>query len=159
MMCVPTLTPMETEMIDTSDPLFSITVPKELKNSNNGQSRHWSSSHKDKKEFMVALDNSHVVTDTGVKLGMESFIHDILGGEPLSQKVGLIVERVLGKRQRLWDSDSVLRGNAKQAIDSVVDFGILTDDSTKFVSWSLGIQDDTCKADGPFTRIHFYGIN
>ncbi len=145
-------------MLDISDKLFTLTIPKELKNSNNGQSRHWSSSHKDKKEFMVALGNSSVVTDTGVELGIESFIYDILGDAFLSQRVGLIVERVLGKRQRLWDSDSVLRGNAKQLIDSITDYGILCDDSSKHVGWTLGIQDDTCKASGPFVRVHFYGI-
>ena len=81
----------------------------------------------------------------------------MLGGEAVQQKVGIVFNRVLGKRQRMYDSDSILRGNAKELLDAVVDTGLLFDDNVKHVGWSLGMQDDTRKDQGPFTELLFYG--
>lgn len=146
-------------MIDTSELLFTITVYKELKNNNVGRSAHWSSAHKSKREWVNALKGADVITDTGVHFSLPSFHADVLSSRPLGQRVGIAVRRVLGKRQRFFDADSILRGNFKECLDSVVDFGILTDDNTKHVAWCVGLQDDSRKDEGPFTELIFYGAN
>jgi hypothetical protein len=138
-----------------SELLFTIEIPKELKNGNTGRTKHWSSAHKDKQAWVKALSQSDILTATGLSLDFATFKNEVLLSQPVQSRVGLVVERVLGKRQRHWDADSALRG-AKELIDSIVFHGILDDDSHKHVAWCVGLQDDTAKDQGPFTRVHFY---
>lgn len=135
--------------------MATFTVNKELKNGNNGQTKHFSASHKEKKEWLSALPQADVDVN-GIEMSFEMFSEDVLDNRPMACKVGIVVERFLGKRQRLWDSDSVLRGNCKQAIDSFVTRGILSDDSMKHVRWTLGVQNDSDKNNGPYTKFYFY---
>ncbi len=135
--------------------LFTIEIYKELKNGNTGRTKHWSSAAKDRKAWMNAIGKCDITTETGVVLPAVTFLEDVLNGDPVAEPVGLVVERVLGVRQRLWDADSTLRG-AKELIDSVVEWGFLHDDNHKFVKWCVGLQDDTCKEEGPYVRVHFY---
>ena len=136
--------------------LFTITLDKELKNGNEGRSKHWSSAHREKKQWIVALQAADVETDTGMVIDSQTFLDEVLGGKSVQQRVGLTFTRVLGKGQRLVDSDSILRSNAKELLDSVVDFGILEDDNNKYVAWSLGLQDDTRRSEGPMVELSFY---
>jgi len=136
--------------------LFTITLDKELKNGNEGRSKHWSSAHKEKKQWVAALQAADVETDTGMVIDSHTFLEEVLGGRSVQQKVGITFLRVLGKNQRLIDSDSIIRGNAKELLDSVVDFGILEDDNSKYVAWSLGLQDDSRRSEGPFVELSFY---
>lgn len=147
----------EIKLIDTSQPLMTFTVRKELKNGNNGQTKHFSASHKEKKEWLNALPLCDV-TVNGIEMSFDMLREEVLDNRPIASKVGIVVERFLGKRQRLWDSDSVLRGNCKQAIDSFVTREILSDDSMKHVGWTLGVQNDTDKENGPYTKFHLYGV-
>ena len=75
---------------------------------------------------------------------------------PFDRKVDIIITRVLGKGQRFWDQDSVLRGNAKQLLDSLVDAGVLNDDSIKWVGRCLGSQDASRRESGPAIEVTFY---
>lgn len=137
--------------------LFTITIDKELKNGNTGRTKHFSQAIKEKKQWVQALSVADVETETGIVLPLPAFIEDILNGQPIAQKVGIAVRRVLGKRQRQWDADSILRGNFKECLDSVVGTGLLSDDNTKHVAWCVGLQDDTRKSEGPFVELDFYG--
>jgi len=47
--------------------------------------------------------------------------------------VVLVVCRVLGPREKLWDPDSVGRGNAKELIDAMAACGWIEDDGPKHV--------------------------
>ena len=136
--------------------LFTILVDRELKNGNTGRTKHFSQAIKEKKGWAKALETSDVTIPTGIVLPLPAFIEDVLGGQSVQQRVGLVVKRVLGKRQRLWDADSALRG-AKELIDATVDTGLLSDDSMKYVAWCVGSQDDTRKEEGPFVELLFYG--
>lgn len=144
-------------MINTSDELFELTVNMPLSNQNVGRSRHWSSAAKVKDKWIKALRTADVLTDSGVHLDLHTFLADVLRGKPIAQKVGIVTTRVLGKGMRLWDFDSIGRGDCKEAIDSIVKYGILTDDSPKHVAWWFGQQDDTQRSDGPFTVFTFFG--
>jgi len=75
---------------------------------------HFSQAIKEKKQWVQALSVADVETETGIVLPLPAFIEDILNGQPIAQKVGIAVRRVLGKRQRQWDADSILRGNFKE---------------------------------------------
>lgn len=140
-----------------SELLFTITIDKELKNGNTGRTKHFSQAIKEKKQWVQALGNADVETVTGIVYPLPAFIQDVMLGSPIQQKVGIVVNRVLGKRQRQWDSDSILRGNFKECLDSVVGSGLLSDDNTKYVAWCVGLQDDTRKSEGPFVELLFYG--
>ena len=136
--------------------LFTITLDGEIKNGNEGRSKHWSSAHKEKKQWKKALENADVECDTGFVLDTNTFLAEVLGDRPVQQKVGIVFTRVLGKKQRLYDSDSILRGNAKELLDSIVDFGIIADDNNDHVLWSLGLQDKERRSEGPLTEVSFY---
>jgi hypothetical protein len=131
----------------------TIKVNAKLKNANNGQTKHWSGSHKERRLFQDTLASAEVVTKNGVE-PLSSFLttrHWDAG-----DKAGLVVYRVLGKRERLWDSDSVLRGNYKQLQDSLVEVGLFEDDNPDYIEWVLGLQDKSRRDEGSCVEIEIY---
>jgi len=142
--------------ISTSDKLFTLTLQKELKNGNTGRTKHFSAAHREKQQWLAAIPQGQVLTAQGVNMTVSQFYHEVLLEDVLAQPVGLVIERVLGPRQRLWDHDSTLRG-AKELVDSLVTYGILQDDNAKHVSWCFGVQDSDDKENGPYVRVHFFG--
>lgn len=120
--------------------LISITIAgKKLSNGNNGQTKHWSRSHQERKEWMRAIIDSDVEDEDGWICSVEEYVeHHSTPSKP----VGIEVHRCLGPRERHWDADSVLRGNAKQLIDSLVELGMLGDDDRRHVAWAIGTQSE-----------------
>ena len=55
----------------------------------------------------------------------------------------------MGKGERLWDADSVLRGNAKQLIDALADAGYFHNDGPKWITEAIGRQDAGQRQNGP----------
>jgi hypothetical protein len=113
---------------------IKLTLPVPLKNNNTGQSRHWSASHKDKETYAKAL-----------------LIYRKPKTPDYKQKV--TITRVLGKGERLWDADSVLRGSAKQLIDALTDRGYFKDDGPSYLTEAFGRQDDTQRKNGPAIEV------
>ena len=143
--------------ISACDKLFTLVVLKELKNGNTGRTKHFSQAHRDKQQWLAAIPQATVELPQDIKMTLSQFYHEVLLEDVISQQVGLVIERVLGPRQRLWDHDSTLRG-AKELVDSLVTYGILQDDNAKHVSWCLGVQDSDDKENGPYVRVHFFGM-
>lgn len=63
--------------------------------------------------------------------------------------VEINVVRVLGPRQKLWDSSSGLRGNWKEIEDSLVAIGWFADDSPQWIRRTTFDQVSTDRANGP----------
>lgn len=122
---------------------YRIVVDKELKNANNGQSKHWSASHKERKAWVNALANAYVVSKNGTEFHLDAYL---ACGAP-DDLQGLVITRWLGKGQRLWDADSVLRGNAKQLVDSLIEAGVARDDSPKYIKFVHGLQCDSQRSE------------
>lgn len=116
--------------------LESITLPIELSNRNDGRGHHWGRTAGDKKRISYAL------------LGFKR--------EPFSFPVCLYVERIIGPKQRLWDSDSILRGNWKEIQDVLVGCGWFHDDSADWILSCDGRQNNTERQNGPATRVHIF---
>ncbi len=76
--------------------------------------------------------------------------------DPFDFPVKITLTRILGPNQRLWDADSVLRGNAKQLIDSLVAVGWFHDDSMKYIVQVIGAQDATQRENGPAVSIEVF---
>jgi hypothetical protein len=112
---------------------IKFTLPVPLSNNNEGQSRHWSKAAKCKQTFGQAL------------IGHK-------GTKPAHPQ-RIVITRILGKGERLWDADSVLRGSAKQLIDSLVDAGYLIDDGPKYLVEALGRQDASRRKEGPAVEV------
>ena len=74
-------------------------------------------------------------------------------------RVDLTLTRVLGKGDRLWDADSVLRGNAKELIDSLVALGWFHDDGPKWIRHCDGRQDKTRRDVGPCWEIEISEVD
>ena len=106
-------------------------IPIPLSNNNTGQSRHWSAANKQKQLFGKTL----------MALGLKAI--------PPTHKQRVTITRILGKGERLWDADSVLRGNAKQLLDSLVDAGYFIDDGPNYITEVLGKQDADRRTQGP----------
>ena len=97
--------------------LHSTRLPIVLTNYNNGQSRTWKVSASERKKIeRILRSNGHS------------------RAKPFSEPVVLKITRVLGYKQGLWDSDSGLRGNAKQLVDSLVACGWFDDDSAAYIT-------------------------
>ena len=96
--------------------LIAINLPHvDLKNDNNGQGHGWKRTAQRRESIESEIRAAGHVR------------------APFEFKVRLVVMRVLGKRQKLWDDDSVLRGSAKQLIDSLVACGWFVDDKPKWL--------------------------
>ena len=120
--------------------MITFTLPVELSNNNTGQTRHFSAAIKQKKMFASTLS----------AMGLKS--------TPPPFKQSVVITRILGKRQSLWDADSVLRGNAKQLLDALVDAGYFVDDGPKYITEVIGRQDATDRASGPAIRVEIFEV-
>jgi hypothetical protein len=137
-----------------------VEIPMKLKNNNQGQGRHWSGSHKERRMATEAVANATVKyfpsTTSEFTVGLSEWLTE--RHFDCDQKIGLVVWRILGKRERLWDADSVLRGNYKQIQDALIEAGLAEDDSPKYIEWVLGRQDDTIRDLGSKVLVEVYTL-
>lgn len=124
-----------------SPPLFDTTIPLPLTNGNDGRGGAFWSSAKRRKEY-----------ETDLRLLRQE-------REPFDRPVRVVVTRVLGSRQRLWDADSVLRGSAKELVDALVAIGWFHDDGPKWIVECDGRQDATQRGNGPATRVQVFEVD
>lgn len=73
--------------------------------------------------------------------------------QPFAVPTGVVVTRILGPGEQLWDSSSVLRGSWKQLEDSLVELGWWPDDGPRYIRWTLGLQRADCRHLGPATWV------
>jgi hypothetical protein len=92
-------------------------LPVVLTNGNEGRDKRWYSSAKIRTqiEYMLRL-NGHFMP------------------EPFNEPIVLRITRVLARAQKLWDSDSIGRGNAKELVDSLVACNWFRDDSAAYIT-------------------------
>ena len=129
---------MECETQNRLHKLFSVTIPIELTNSNNGQGRGWHKSASDRKKFERILKRLGLVRT------------------PFDVPVIVHVTRILGKGQRMWDASSGLRGNYKALEDACTACGWWFDDSPKYISEVRFFQDKKRRGEGPAVMIEFF---
>lgn len=123
----------------------SIFLPIGISNKNDGQGRAWYGTNNDKKRFLNDL----------VWLSRD----DDYDLSPLDDgQYNVVVTRILGKRQRLYDADSVLRGNFKQLMDALVSIGLLADDGATAINFMVALQDSTNRKNGPAIQLDFYAV-
>lgn len=112
-----------------------IALPIDLDNGNEGRTKHYGRLAKLRTKY-------------------EELIRKMYGQEtPYPYPVRLTVTRVLGKGQRLWDFDSVLRGSYKELQDALVACGFFVDDSPAYITQVLGKQDANNRHLGPCVEI------
>ena len=116
---------------------LTIWLPMALTNGNDGRGNKWFSSAKVRKEIEVLLRG----------MGYQR--------EPFESPVDIHITRVLGPRQKLWDADSLLRGNSKELIDAIVAVGFLVDDGPKYVKTVTADQDENDRENGPAIELTF----
>lgn len=132
---------------------YTIRIFRELNNGNSGRTKHWTQAHGERRAWRKALDNACVILSNGDELAFYDHVR-----QPPDYVQGLIVRRVLGAKARYWDADSVLRGNAKECIDSLTEAGIAKDDGIRYIEWVLGVQDADRRKIGPFTEVEVWKI-
>jgi len=110
------------QTILTGELLFSIVLPFELTNGNDGRGSKWFSSAKLREKFERDLR-------------LMGFVRT-----PFDVPVVNHVTRLFGKRQREWDSSSIGRGSWKEIEDAAVACGWFHDDSTKYIKHTLFFQ-------------------
>lgn len=106
-----------------------------LTNGNEGRTKHWGSAANRRKDLAWV-----------VKAACSR-------PELIRGPVRLTVTRILGKGDRLWDADSVGRGNAKELIDAIVAAGFLEDDAPSVVVACDYRQDATRRSIGPKVEV------
>lgn len=117
-------------------PRYDFILPIDLKNSNDGQMRlHFGATAKLRKSYRDIL----------AKLRLKGLKPD--------HPQRLTLTRILGKGQRLWDADSVLRGSAKQLVDALVEAGFFIDDKPQYLPIVDGRQDPDHRKSGPAVRV------
>jgi len=128
--------PYKEEKMD--DPIYVATIPFDLSNNNDGQGRAWYRTAAVKK----------AITDQLARQGMHR--------EPFEFPVRVVLTRILGPKQKLWDADSVLRGSSKQLFDGLVDAGWFVDDGPNYITEVDGRQDKTKRSEGPAVLIEIF---
>lgn len=120
------------------EPLIDELLPIELTNDNKGRSKHWSSAKKRRDEYEATL---RVMRKQR---------------EPFAHAVRIEITRVLGKGQRLWDADSMGRGNAKELVDALVAVGWFHDDGPLWITACDYRQDAGHRKHGPAVRVRVF---
>lgn len=105
--------------------IYALKIDLPLTNGNTGRGNQWYASAKERKKFEALL--REITTPDP-----DTFF-DYLDDLPFEFPVGLRITRVLGRKQRLWDADSIGRGNSKELVDAIVAVGFLHDDSAAYV--------------------------
>lgn len=121
-------------------PSLCVVLPIELTNGNEGRSKHWGSAAKRRKSI------AEVIVAT-VKV------------RPVETPTRLTITRILGKGERLYDADSLGRGNAKELIDALVAVGFLPDDGPRHVVECRFVQDASRRASGPAVEVRFEAVS
>lgn len=124
-------------------PLIEVTLPIELTNNNQGRGGAWYKTAKVRKQIEE-------------RLRLEGMTR-----QPFEFAVDLHLTRVIGKGQRLWDADSLLRGNSKELIDALVAVGWFVDDGPKYIKTVTADQDANQRDNGPsvIVRVMQAGAN
>lgn len=118
--------------------LHSAILPIELTNSNNGRTHHFGKSASNRRKYTKLL----------LQLGHRR--------KPFECQVDIVVTRILGTNQQLWDQSSVFRGNWKEIEDTLVEIGWVHDDDPTWVRLLIGTQDPTRRELGPAIQIDVY---
>jgi len=113
----------------------SMILPIELTNGNDGRGNDWFVSNSRRKKYEKIIRQLGYVR------------------EPFDFAVIVTVVRILGPRQKLWDSSSVGRGNWKEIEDSLVACGWFHDDSIKYIVNTFFYQDENRRKEGPAVEI------
>jgi hypothetical protein len=117
--------------------ILSRMLPIELTNGNDGRGSKWFRSSARRKIIARTLANERRT--------------------PFAFPVAIQIIRVLGAGQRLWDADSVGRGNAKELVDSLVELGWFYDDGPKWITHCDYRQDASQRKIGPVTVVNVFG--
>ena len=115
--------------------LLDIVLPIELTNGNTGRSNRWFRTAKVREWIEATLRLNKLVR------------------VPFVNRCDVHIVRILGKGQRLWDADSLLRGNSKELIDAMVACGWFYDDGPNFIKAVTADQDATDRNNGPAVRV------
>jgi hypothetical protein len=111
--------------------MIETTLPIELTNGNDGRGSRWYKTATTRKKIEQLLRAA----------GLQR--------TPFEFAVDVHLTRVLGKGQRLFDADSLLRGNSKELIDALVAVGWFYDDGPKYIKKVTADQDANQRDNGP----------
>jgi len=114
-----------------------IILPIKLSNGNSGRGFKWYQSARRKKEYakLIRLTCSIQTNEVPVRL---------------------VITRILGPRERLWDADSIGRGSAKELIDAMVECWWFYDDSPKWIHRVDYEQDANRRSEGPAVEVAIF---
>lgn len=113
--------------------MIDLVLPIELTNGNDGRGSKWFSSAKVRKRIEMELA--------------------YLRRNPFNDPTVVTITRILGKNQRLWDNDSIGRGNAKELVDALVALGWWHDDNPQWIAQVDYRQDASQRDTGPAVHI------
>ena len=118
----------------------TLVLPIQLDNGNSGRSKHWAAAHRSRKAIGATVS---LFSPRRTRVRTPARVH---------------VTRVLGKGQRLMDVDSLLRGNFKEILDSIVATGLIPDDGPAHVQEVTATQDATRRSEGPMTIVELESL-
>lgn len=122
-------------------PFISQWLPIELTNGNDGRGNKWFKSARVRDKIEEMLRQGGFVPN-----------------EPVEGLCAVRITRILGKGQRLWDADSILRGNSKELLDALVAVGWFVDDSPKYIAEVVGCQDASQRGLGASIKIEVFRL-
>lgn len=122
--------------------LDSILLPIKLTNANDGQTKSWYKSANNRKRYERLLRFIHTQRKAST-----------VRSRPYPFPVVVRVTRILARGERLWDSSSILRGSYKQLEDTLVALKWFHDDSPKWITQTIALQDATQRHKGPAVLI------
>jgi len=113
-------------------------LPIKLTNGNDGQGHNWMRTQGYRKKYASLLQYRKLIR------------------KPFKFPVQLVVVRILGPREKLWDYSNIARGSYKQLEDSLVACGWFKDDSPKYIKHVDFEQDASQRQNGPAVIIKVY---
>ena len=112
--------------------------------------------------FAVEIKNRNYATaNTMYKKGIKDKFKRHLSQfarEPFDRPVKLILTRILGIGQNLYDYDSIGRGDAKELIDTLSDIGWFVNDGPKWIQGVFYDQDKSQRWSGPAVKVQVFEV-
>ena len=112
--------------------------------------------------FAVEIKNRNYATANtmykkGIKAKFERHLSQF-ARKPFDRPVKLIVTRILGIGQRVYDYDSIGRGDAKELIDTLSDIGWFNNDGPRWIQGVFYDQDKSQRWSGPAVKVQVFEV-
>jgi len=137
------------ELFLPGDLICEFNLDIELTNGNDGRTKSYYKPARERKKYERYIKTAQLTRTCTLSQ---------IPTQPFEHRVVVVVSRVLGRGQRMFDSSSLGRGNWKGIEDALVACGVFHDDSPQWIANTIFHQDVQFREVGPYTTVSIHHV-